>query len=239
MTHSPTELVAIDGATFGYAGRAVVRADDLRLHRGRCLGIFGPNGSGKTTLIRGVAGLLPPMAGSVSRGRADLRFGYLPQYRGIDPSWPMTGFDAAALAPSARMPWGRVAGAARERVDLAMRRLDVEPLARRSFATLSGGQQQRLLLAGALAAEPHVLVLDEPTDGLDVRSRTNLLDLLRTLAADGLCTAMISHDIEDLLAVCDVIAWLHAADEPGEPSHVELIPPAVLAARILATRRVS
>jgi zinc transport system ATP-binding protein len=234
-----TELVTVSRAAFGYDGRAVVRVDDLRLRRGRCLGIFGPNGSGKTTLIRGVTGLLPPMSGEVSRQRADVRFGYLPQYRGIDASWPMSGFDAAAIAASARGRLGRLGHAARHRVRDAMARLDVEPLARRPFATLSGGQQQRLLLAGALAAEPHVLVLDEPTDGLDVRSRANLLDLLRTLGADGLCAAIISHDIEDLLAVCHDVAWLHPAEVPGEPSRVELIAPSTLAERILATRTTS
>ncbi|MDB5297637.1 MAG: transporter, ATPase subunit, partial [Phycisphaerales bacterium] len=110
-------LVTVRRATFGYAGRPVVRADDLRLYAGRCLGVFGPNGAGKTTLVRGLTGLLPPLAGTVTRaartvvapvpaegsgGRDGLRFGYLPQYRGMDPAWPMSGFDAAALAASAR-----------------------------------------------------------------------------------------------------------------------------------------
>jgi ABC-type Mn2+/Zn2+ transport system ATPase subunit len=238
----PSDLVEVCQATFGYAGRAVVRVDELRLRRGRCLGVFGPNGSGKTTLVRGVTGLLPPLAGEVSRGSTDRepRFGYLPQYRGIDAGWPMSGFDAAALAASARGRYGWVCAAARRRIGDAMRRLDVESLARRSFRTLSGGQQQRLLLAGALAAQPDVLVLDEPTDGLDVRSRANLLDLLQDLTnADGLCTAIISHDVEDLLAVCHDVAWLHAADVPGQPSHVEVIPPAALADRILHPRQTS
>jgi ABC-type Mn2+/Zn2+ transport system ATPase subunit len=233
-----TELVVVKDAVFGYEGKAVVRVNELRLRHGRCLGIFGPNGSGKTTLIRGITGLLSPMSGSVNRAATavGVRFGYLPQYRGIDVSWPMSGFDAAAIATSARARLGRVSHAARHKIHDAMRRLDVEPLSRRSFGKLSGGQQQRLLLAGALAAEPHVLVLDEPTDGLDVRSRGNLLELLRSLAHDGLSTAIISHDIEDLIAVCDEVAWLHAADVAGDPSRVEIITPSTLAERILSTR---
>ena len=118
----------------------------------------------------------------------------------------------------------------------AMRDLGVEPLARRPFAKLSGGQQQRLLLAGALASGPDVLVLDEPTDGLDVRSRRALLSLLRDLTAGGLCTAIISHEVEDLLYLCDEVAWLHAAEDSGRPSHVEVISPAGLAERMLAAR---
>lgn len=99
---------------------------------------------------------------------------------------------------------------------------------------MSGGQQQRLLLAGALAARPQLLVLDEPTDGLDVKSRQSLLQRLRELAAGGLCTVLISHDVEDLLFLCDAIALVHAADEVGQPSHVELIPPKALAGRLMA-----
>src|SRR5207302_10678804 len=120
------------------------------------------------------------------------------------------GLDAAAMAVSAVRFLGRIGRKDATRVREAMTRMDVHALARRPFAKLSGGQQQRLLLAGALAAEPTVLVLDEPTDGLDVRSRQTLLSLLRDLtAAGGLCTAIISHEVEDLLYLCDEVAWLH------------------------------
>jgi ABC-type Mn2+/Zn2+ transport system ATPase subunit len=113
----------------------------------------------------------------------------------------------------------------------------VSDLANTSFAELSGGQQQRILLAGAMASQPEVLVLDEPTDGLDVRSTQTLLDLLRTFAAGGLCIVIISHEVEDLLYLCDEVAWLHAADEAGEPSHVEIIASTALAERMVGVRK--
>ena len=255
-------LVELRDAAFGYGGRAVVRVDHLSLRRGRCLGVFGPNGSGKTTLVRGVTGLLKPMGGTVRRTDAGanvdtsatttdataiavtpaarrLAFGYLPQYRAIDAGWPMSGRDAASLATAAGHPLGWVGRSARERVAASMRRLDVESLADRPFGTLSGGQQQRLLLAGALAADPDVLVLDEPTDGLDVRSRDNLLVLLRELCAGGLCVALISHDVEDLLVVADDVAWLHPADGPAGASRVETVPPRRLADHLLSARRLA
>src|SRR5439155_19867770 len=144
-------LIEVHQAVFGYSKRPVVQAEDLRLHTGRSLGIFGPNGSGKTTLVRGITGLLEPMSGGVTRA-PEVRIGYLPQFRAIDLHWPMSGLDAALLATSARQRVGWVGGrkaAARE----MMRRLGVEQLARRSFARLSGGQQQRVLLAGAMASE--------------------------------------------------------------------------------------
>jgi ABC-type Mn2+/Zn2+ transport system ATPase subunit len=243
-------LVEVRDALFGYGNRPVVRVDHLALHPGRCLGVFGPNGAGKTTLIRGVTGLLPPLAGTVERGSpptagtvvahrraaASVRFAYMPQQRAMDLHWPMTGLDAASMAASARRRFGWM-GKATARVREMMDLLGVGDLARRPFAKLSGGQQQRLLLAGAMASEPQVLVLDEPTDGLDVRSTRTLLDLLRNFTAMGLCTVIISHEVEDLLYVCDEVAWLHAADVPAEPSTVTVISPTVMAERMTRSRR--
>jgi ABC-type Mn2+/Zn2+ transport system ATPase subunit len=228
-------LVEITGATFGYdQRRPVVRVNSLSLHAGRCLGVFGPNGAGKTTVVRGLTGLLPPVSGTVNRAEnSAIRFGYLPQHRALELHWPMTGFDAAAMALSALRRFGRIRRRDAAKVREAMERMDVRQLARHSFAKLSGGQQQRLLLAGALATEPTVLVLDEPTDGLDVRSRQSLLELLHAENRRGLCTVMISHDVEDLLHLADEIAWLHPGDDAGEPSHVELIGPQQFRDRVL------
>jgi ABC-type Mn2+/Zn2+ transport system ATPase subunit len=229
-------LIALNDTTFGYAGKAVVHVESLNFPRNASVGLFGPNGSGKSTLVRGIAGLLAPMAGRVMREAKTLRVGYLPQIRSVDLSWPMSGFDAAALAASAYTRFSHIGGNVRRSIDRSMDRLNVLPLSRRSFATLSGGQQQRLLLAGVLAIEPDLLVLDEPTDGLDVRSRGELLRLLGNLKQTGLCTAIISHELDDLLAVADSVAWLHAADEAGRPSEVEVISPAELATRLTGMR---
>jgi ABC-type Mn2+/Zn2+ transport system ATPase subunit len=230
-----TLLVELRHAIFGYRDRAVVSADSVALREGRCLGIFGPNGSGKTTLVRGITGLLAPSQGQVVRHN-EIRFGYLPQHRAIEAHWPMSGLDAASLATSANcvVGWLRRGTA---KVREMMRLLGVEELASRPFSKLSGGQQQRLLLAGALATEPHVLVLDEPTDGLDLRSRDVLLDALRRSMSRGLCAAVISHDVEDLLALANEIAWVHPSDQPDAPSRVEVVPPDSFAGRILHSRR--
>ncbi len=228
-------LVELSGCIFGYQNRPVVRVDELRLHAGRCLGIFGPNGSGKTTLVRGITGLLPAASGVVRR-REGLRFGYLPQHRAMELHWPMSGLDAASLAISSRRRFGWV-DRKQHRLSRMLQTLGVEGLAHHPFARLSGGQQQRLLLAGALAAEPQVLVLDEPTDGLDVRSRQILLRVLREAAAEGLGTVIISHDVEDLMQLCQQVAWLHPAPEADEPSCVEIIVPPQLAQRVSEVRQ--
>ena len=227
-------LVEARDALFGYRGRPVVRAQHLRLYAGRCLGVFGPNGAGKSTLVRGLLGLRPPMSGSVTRQPA--RVGYVPQHRSMESHWPMTALDAASMAVSGHLRFGWLGGRS-ARVREAMRRLEVDHLAHHSFHKLSGGEQQRVLLAGAAASEPQVLALDEPTEGLDVRSRNMLLAVLRELSSDGVCTIVVSHDVEDLVALCDEVAWTHPADEPERPSRVELISPSDLSARVAGLRR--
>jgi zinc transport system ATP-binding protein len=245
-------LVKVDKAVFGYGGRSVVCVDHLELSRGQCLGIFGPNGSGKTTLVRGITGLLAPMAGHASHlpargapvhgvlsyGQPGLRIGYLPQHRNIELHWPMTALDAASLAISARRLFGWIGPKTADVLNM-MRRLKIDALAPRPFASLSGGQQQRVLLSGALAGDPTVLVLDEPTEGLDVRSTQELLDLLREFIGEGLAMMIISHEADDLMQIAKEIAWLHPAQQYGDPSTVEIVTPEVLGQRILqAARRV-
>jgi len=105
---------------------------------------------------------------------ANLRLAYLPQLRTIDPSWPMSALDAAAMASSALSLLGWV-GRRKSAIHQRMQTLAVDDLARRPFVKLSGGQQQRVLLAGVLATDPQILLLDEPTDGLDLRSRDLLV----------------------------------------------------------------
>jgi ABC-type Mn2+/Zn2+ transport system ATPase subunit len=224
-------LIELTGCTFGYARRPVVRADHLRVDPGRCLGIYGPNGSGKTTLVRGLTGLLHPLAGDVVRA-AGVRFGYLPQHRALGLHWPMTALDAAAMPASALTWLGWVGPARRKRVRQTMATLGVEDLERRRFAQLSGGQQQRVLLAGVLAVDPTVLLLDEPTDGLDTRSRRLLLDALARATESGIGTVLITHDVEDVAELCHEVALVHPAAEAGETSVVEVVPREQFVARL-------
>ncbi len=224
-------FVELSHCVFGYGTKPVVQVNTLALSAGQCLGIFGPNGAGKSTLVGGIAGLLQPMAGAVQRSHGT-RFGFLPQQRSLERQWPMSGLDAAGLAVSAWRPLGWL-GRGWGRVRTQMDALGVIDLATRRFSDLSGGQQLRVLLAGALAAEPQVLVLDEPTDGLDVRSSEALLEILRNTTRSGLCTILISHDVEDLLEAADRVAWLHPSEEPGAPSRVEVVSPAELGQRVV------
>ncbi|HEV2296487.1 MAG TPA: ATP-binding cassette domain-containing protein [Tepidisphaeraceae bacterium] len=229
-------LVELTDSVFGYfPARSVVRVDGtVRLAPRGCLGVFGPNGAGKTTLVRGLLGLLPPMGGIVRRSESTRR-GYLPQHRAIDPHWPMSAVDAATLATSGRRRFGWAIGCG-SRVRRSMDLLEVSPLAERPFAKLSGGQQQRVLLAGALADDPDLLVLDEPTDGLDLASRDLLLGVLRGAIAGGLGAVVVSHNADDILALCQTVLWLEPAREPDASSVAHEIPADSLYARLSAGR---
>ncbi|HEY7114963.1 MAG TPA: ATP-binding cassette domain-containing protein [Tepidisphaeraceae bacterium] len=224
-------LIQLTDCTLGYARRPVITVEELRVDSGRCLGIYGPNGSGKTTLVGGLTGLLRPLNGNVSRG-SGIRFGYLPQHRAMGLHWPMTAFDAAALPSSALSILGRVDAQRRQRIRQSMAMLEVEPLYRRRFAQLSGGQQQRVLLAGVLAVDPKVLLLDEPTDGLDAHSRQLLLGALAGATAAGIGTVLISHDVDDVAELCHRVALVHPAPESDEPSRVEVLDKGQFVARL-------
>ena len=220
-------LVELRDAVFGYGRRPVVRAGQVTLAPGECLGVYGPNGSGKTTLVRGLTGLLRPISGYVDR-QPTVRFGYLPQRRDLDPSWPMSAFDAAAVATSARLPLGWLTSRARSAVRQSMEKLGVGDLAGRRFSTLSGGQQQRVMLAGALSAGSDLLVLDEPTDGLDAASRGALLGALRDCLASGLAAVLVSHDADDLAALATRVARVRPADDAAGISTVQSVAPGEL-----------
>jgi ABC-type Mn2+/Zn2+ transport system ATPase subunit len=209
-------LITLTNALLGYRNHLILQVPRLAIDRGTCLGIYGPNGSGKTTLIKTLAGLLKPLSGEITRA-ADLNLAYLPQSRFFDPAWPMTAFDAAAMPASARTACGWL-GRADQAVLDEMDRLDVRHLASRAFAKLSGGQQQRVLLAGVLATRPRLLLLDEPTEGLDHHSRLQFLQTLKQSKSDGLAIVFITHDPADLEQLADQTAHLHIPEDEGHPA---------------------
>jgi ABC-type Mn2+/Zn2+ transport system ATPase subunit len=196
-------------ADFGYEGRPVVRGASLCARAGEFVALLGSNGSGKTTLLRGLLGFLPPLTGSVER-RTGLRIGYVPQRETLDPLYPLSGYQVARTGSWRDLPFWRLAGAReRARTQAALEACRASEFAGRRYGELSGGQRQRVLLARALATQPELLLLDEPTAGIDPETERAILDLLRELRdAQGLSIWMVTHHVHALAGRIDRTAVL-------------------------------
>jgi zinc transport system ATP-binding protein len=185
----------LDDVSFAY-GHAppVLRSVDFRVERGEFVAIAGPNGGGKTTLVRLVVGLEEPASGRVER--LVRKVGYLPQraQAGIDAPLTVRELVTSGRASRARLI-GPLTAADRSAVRDAIDRVGLAPQADRRVSTLSGGQQQRAFIAKALAAEPELLVLDEPTTGVDVEAQEAIAGLLQRLRDDlGMTILYVSHE---------------------------------------------
>lgn len=193
-------LVSISNATVGYEGKAVVEGIDFSIHTREYLCIMGENGSGKSTFVKTLLGLLPPIKGKISFGD-DLQqneIGYLPQQTEVQKDFPasvseivLSGcLNRLGLRPFYTKQEKQVAA-------MNMERLGISSLSRRCYRELSGGQQQRVLLARALCATRKLLLLDEPTAGLDPHATEEMYKIINQLnQEDQITIVMISHDIK-------------------------------------------
>lgn len=196
-------LVEARDLTFGYAASPVVEDVTLRVDRGEYVGIVGPNGSGKSTLLRLLLGLHEPDSGTAellghpARAFADReRVGYVAQDVTEDEKrMPITVSEVVLMGRFPHAGFGRVTKEDRERTREALRTVGIEHLADRKITALSGGQRQRTYIARALAGEAELLVLDEPTVGVDAESVDAFFELLDGLVADGLTVLLVEHDI--------------------------------------------
>ena len=200
---SASAVVELAGVRAGYGRRTVLDAFDLRVARGEFLGAVGPSGSGKTTLLRLLTGRADVQAGTarvlgaqVRRGRPPGRVGYVPQVGQVDWDFPLTVEQAVLLgltADSRWVPWFSRAERARAR-DL-LERLGLRGLEDRHIRELSGGQQQRMFLARAMIRRCELVLLDEPTSGVDLRTRHDVLHLLHELNREGMTILLTTHDL--------------------------------------------
>ena len=222
-------IVELQNVTAGYNGAAVLRDVDLRVMPGDFVGLLGPSGSGKTTLLRTVLGASEVMAGSVrvydKPGSRRNRAGYVPQLETIDWNFPVTVEETVMMGRTmvnAWFPWYR----RRER-ELAfdmMERLGIADLAKRHIRQLSGGQQQRVFLARALISNPELLLLDEPTSGVDVKTRDDVMHLLHDLNHAGVTIILTTHEINAVAVHLPRIVCLNGAIVADGPPHRVITP---------------
>jgi ABC-type Mn2+/Zn2+ transport system ATPase subunit len=204
-----TPLVALESAAIGYGRRPFLEGIDVAVLPGDFLAVVGPNGGGKTTLVRALLGALPLASGRLVRPR-QLRIGYVPQRDHVDPVWPFTAGEVTLMG---RVPGlgalRRPSPADHEAALRALSRVGIEHLAARAYGELSGGQRQRTLIARALAAEPELLVLDEPTNGMDPAAELAMMDLLRDLYGEnGLAVVMVSHRLDVVANAARTLAFV-------------------------------
>ncbi len=200
-------LIGIEGADLGYAGQVVLRQVSVSIRPGEFVAVLGANGSGKTTLLRSLLGFLPPLAGRVERAPS-ARIGYVPQRETLDDRYPLSGADVALFGTYGDLSFWRGIGARdRERARSALAACGALEFSRRRYSELSGGQRQRILIARALATEPSVLLLDEPTAGVDRASEASILDALADLRRDrSLSIWLVTHHEEALRGRADRVA---------------------------------
>jgi len=195
-----------------------VHRASLEVVSGEFVALLGANGSGKTTLVRGLLGLLPPLAGRVERA-PELRLGYVPQRETLDPLYPLSGFDVALLGACRDLPFWRPAGSAeRARCVAALAATRAIDFAHRRYGRLSGGQRQRILIARALATGPAVLLLDEPTAGVDPETEAAIVDVLEALRREHrLAIWMVTHQVHAVAGRVDRVIRLEDGRLRPEP----------------------
>ncbi len=201
------ELVRFDDVALGYGRHTVLSGLSFGISEGDFLGLVGPNGAGKTTVLRAILGTLAPQSGTLVRSDG-LRFGYVPQRDQVDYGFPLKVVDVVMMGRYDRIGLGRRPSARdRQLACAALEHVGILDLADRPLNALSGGQKQRTLIARALVGEPNVLVLDEPTNGMDLVATTQILGLVRELhERDGLTVLMVSHALNEVANYVERIA---------------------------------
>ena len=212
-----TDLVVFENVSLGYARQTVLRQLNFVVEEGDFIGIVGANGSGKTTLLRAMLGLLHPLTGQIRRettNHARPLFAYVPQRGQLDEHFPFRVREIVLMGRYGQMGLlRRPSQRDRELVIQAMEHLEIIALAEKPFAELSGGQKQRVLLARGLVSEPAILVLDEPTEGLDPALQSSILDLIRHFHQEHRMTVIwVTHHLNDIANHARTIGLLHQGE---------------------------
>ncbi len=230
-------LLTLTDVAVHLGGRAVLQQASFALHAREVVGIIGPNGAGKSSLMRAMAGLIEPAAGCVSldgRALADWpgmkrarELAYLPQSAPVH--WPLS---VRAVVELGRLPfrhgWFATDIGATEAVRAAMVETEVEELQDRLLTELSGGERTRVMIARLLAAQPRVILADEPVAALDAYHQLHVMELLSGRAASGAAVAVVLHDLSLTARFCTRILLLDQGRIVADGTPAEVLQPALL-----------
>ncbi len=205
-------LLALHDVSLGYEGNRVLQHLSFGIEEGEFLALLGPNGAGKTTLLRGMLGLIPVLAGRLEYGfdRAASPPGYVPQRDTLDPIFPLTAREVVLMGTYARLgPLHFIGRRQRRLADDALATVGLGAIAEQPFWALSGGQKQRVLIARALAAEPRLLLLDEPTAGVDPGAAAAIMEVIGRLNREhALTVILVTHQLRLLRPVVRSVIWV-------------------------------
>lgn len=239
-----TVALELDQVSFGYGSVPVVHDVSLHVPQGSFLALVGANGSGKTTLMRLGLGLLKPSQGAVrlfgvdaSRFLDRWQVGYVPQRATASSTLPVSVVEVVRTGLAGQLrPWRRFGSGHRERMEHVLDLMGLDAVRSRRLSELSGGQQQRVLIARALVTQPRLLVLDEPTTGVDAEARAVLRDSLEHLVnVEGIAVVYVSHDPEGFTGLADRVVEVRGGrlvDSSGSPAPAPPYPPSVLEATV-------
>jgi ABC-type Mn2+/Zn2+ transport system ATPase subunit len=235
-SHEP--IIRFDHASFGFPGVIALEDISLSINRGEFLGVIGPNGSGKTTLCRAVLGLMAPVEGHLHifdcacdelRCRHRAKIGYLPQKGVVDRNFPVTVLETVMMGRYGALGLFKRPGQKDQEIAIeSLTHVGMERHKDTALGHLSGGQQQRVFIARALAQQPKVLLLDEPTTGLDMTAQHNVIELVEHLHDElGLTVLLITHDINMIRSRVDRLVLLktrlYAAGPPADVLKPEIL----------------
>jgi manganese/zinc/iron transport system ATP- binding protein len=235
----PAELVAIDGRTLArsdvdsplsisgltvtYSGKPVVFSVDVTVPAGAMMAIVGPNGAGKSTLIRAALGIVPRLSGDVTAfgepvAKVRDRIAYVPQRASVDWDFPATVLDVVVMGLYRRIGLLRFAGRSHRATAMAcLERVGMAGFAGRQIGQLSGGQQQRVFLARALAQDAELYVMDEPFAGVDAATERAIIEVLRTLQAEGKTIVCVHHDLSTVPVYFDHVLLMNVREIAAGP----------------------
>ncbi|MGZ8405288.1 MAG: metal ABC transporter ATP-binding protein, partial [Nitrospira sp.] len=231
MSDPREPIIRFEHASFGFPGLIALKDISLAIYEGEFIGIIGPNGSGKTTLCRAVLGLLAPVEGHLHifdcacdelRCHHRAKIGYLPQKGVVDRNFPVTVLETVMMGRYGALGLFKRPGRKdRDIAQEALAQVGMDSHKDHSLGQLSGGQQQRVFIARALAQQPKVLILDEPTTGLDITAQHNVIELVQQLHDElKLTVLLITHDINMIRSRVDRLVLLKtrlfAAAPPAE-----------------------